>query len=200
MNYEVEQKYDTPSHADVQTQLERLEAQPLATVSQRDTYYAHPQRDFGSTDEALRIRQVGSRACITYKGPKINSTTKTRRESEVSLAEGAEGADQLDEMLLALGFRHVGMVCKSRQTYHLQREGQQVEVALDEVEGLGCFTELEISRSWKSRKRPQRASSRLSRRSPIWPSSWGSQKSSDLAIWSFCFAARACRRWRRQKV
>jgi len=145
MHYEVEQKYYTPSHADIQSQLEKLGTQPLATVSQRDTYYAHPQRDFGRTDEALRIRQVGNRACVTYKGPKINSTTKTRRESEVFLAEGAEGADQLDAMLLALGFRHAGMVCKSRQTYYLQRDGQQVDIALDEVEGLGCFTELEIS-------------------------------------------------------
>ena len=37
------------------------------------------------TDEALRIRQVDGRPLITYKGPKIDRQTKTRREIELPL-------------------------------------------------------------------------------------------------------------------
>ena len=31
----------------------------------------HPLRDFAVTDEALRLRQKGSKGYITYKGPEV---------------------------------------------------------------------------------------------------------------------------------
>ena len=59
-------------------------------VVQVDQYFAHPARDFAQTDEALRLRRVGKQNFITYKGSKIDATTKTRREIELPLAPGEE--------------------------------------------------------------------------------------------------------------
>jgi len=110
---------------------------------QRDCYFAHPARDFAVTDEALRIRRVGDRNAIAYKGPKIDSATKTRRELEVPLAGGGESFAQFSELLAALGFSAVAEVRKRRRPARLRWRGAAIEAALDEVEGLGSFVELE---------------------------------------------------------
>ena len=76
-------------------------------VEQVDRYFNHPARDFGVTDEAFRIRSVGDANCVTYKGPRIDSVTKTRREIEVSFAEGSDAASQMTDIWQSLGFRFV---------------------------------------------------------------------------------------------
>lgn len=144
MSYEVEQKYRVTDPDEVLQRLSALGAQAKATVFQTDTYYAHPQRDFAATDEALRLRRVGDSNWLTYKGPKLDATTKTRREIELAIAPGETPARRGDELLVALGFRRVAEVRKSRQTFFLQRAGSTLEVALDHVDDLGGFVELEI--------------------------------------------------------
>ena len=62
-------------------------------------------RDFAQTDEALRIRQVSGANQITYKGPKIDEATKTRREIEIPLAPGTDLVTKYQELLEAIGFR-----------------------------------------------------------------------------------------------
>jgi adenylate cyclase class 2 len=141
MNYEVEQKFRV-AHPRVVQDLESLGATWGPERLERDTYYAHPARDFAATDEALRIRRVGASCCMTYKGPKIDTTTKTRRELELPIA--ADQADGWAEMLTALGFRPAGEVRKRRRKARLPWKEHEVEVSLDEVEGLGTFVELEI--------------------------------------------------------
>ena len=113
-------------------------------VEQADTYFAHPQRDYAATDEALRLRKVGEKNFVTYKGPKLDTTTKTRTEIEIPIEQGQFGRAQGEALLEALGFQPVAEVVKIRQTYHLDRGGQSVEIALDTVTGLGTFVELEI--------------------------------------------------------
>ena len=44
----------------------------------------------------------------------------------------------------ALGFTTAGTVQKNRQSFQVVFEGQQVVAAIDQVDGLGCFAELEI--------------------------------------------------------
>jgi adenylate cyclase class 2 len=144
MQYEVEQKFRSQDLSAMKRKLQSLGGQIDASVIQADQYFAHPVRDFASTDEALRIRRVGSRNWVTYKGPKIDSTSKTRQEIEVSLAPGDEGADQFAALLDALGFRPVATVSKQRQRVHLQWQGRDCEAALDTVDGLGEFVELEF--------------------------------------------------------
>jgi adenylate cyclase class 2 len=113
-------------------------------MRQVDCYFNHPERDFAKTDEALRIRTVDENSVITYKGPKIDSTMKIRPEIELPLAAGAQSAADFADLLDRLGFRRVAEVCKSRRQACLRRKNHDIVVALDEVEQVGSFCELEI--------------------------------------------------------
>lgn len=144
MQYEVELKYPLPDATRVREALDALGAQWNAAIRQSDVYFAHPTRDFAVTDEAFRLRTVGERHWLTYKGPLVDRETKTRQEVEVSLADGALTAQQVTSMLTSLGFREVRRVDKTRRSAHVAWENWEVEVSLDEVDRLGAFIEIEI--------------------------------------------------------
>jgi len=114
-------------------------------VEQVDTYYAHPSRDFGETDEAFRLRRIGTTTCMTYKGPRIDANTKTRKEIEIPLAPGSEYHRQCSAMLKALGFRLVAEVRKMRRVASWTDQGFSIEVAIDDVREVGKFVEIETS-------------------------------------------------------
>lgn len=141
---EVEHKYRVADHAEIEHQLVALGGSIRAPELQVDTYFAHPARDFAVTDEALRIRCVGDANYITYKGPKLDARTKTRREIELPLTSEAAGASDFAVLLTALDFRVVREVCKQRRSATIDWQNQQVEIALDHVAGLGNFVELEL--------------------------------------------------------
>ncbi len=145
MPYEVEQKYRVADPEQIRQKFSKLGGIEAGTVLQVDTYYAHPTRDFAATDEALRIRRVGDQNFITYKGPKLDATTKTRREIEFDFAAGDSGAKSCDQLLQALGFKQVSEVSKSRQISHLERGLHKIELAADNVQNVGTFVELEIA-------------------------------------------------------
>jgi len=142
--FEVEQKYRIHDAAKVETALSRLGATFGEAETQRDQYYSHPSRDFTKTDEALRIRRAGDSSVITYKGPKVDKTTKTRQELEVPILDGSKAAEQHGRLLEALGFRPVLEVVKRRRPGSLSWDAWRVEIALDEIDRLGFFLELEI--------------------------------------------------------
>ncbi|TWT48368.1 class IV adenylate cyclase [Botrimarina hoheduenensis] len=110
-------------------------------VTQSDTYFNHPARDFAATDEALRLRSQGDTLVVTYKGAKQPGTTKTRYELELPLV--ADTAVGWSELLVHLGFRQVLTVSKRRATCSWQRDNRSIEIAFDQVEGLGAFVEIE---------------------------------------------------------
>lgn len=145
MHIEVEQKYRVATHKPTVAALGAWNVALSTPVEQVDTYYRHPQRDFAQTDEALRLRTVGKQNCMTYKGPKLDAETKTRREEEVRLADGPEARKSCEEILAQLGFEPVATVTKHRVVGNFERDGFDVEVALDHVEELGPFVEIEIS-------------------------------------------------------
>lgn len=105
-----------------------------------DIYFSHPCKDFSKTDEALRIRirrfNGHFEALLTYKGPKIDKISKTRKEIEVSI----DDVDSYLELLHALGFREVLTIRKTREKYYVEKG---VTITLDEIEGLGKFVEIE---------------------------------------------------------
>ncbi len=145
MTFEVEQKFPVADVAAVERRLLDLGAEFDETIRQADRYFNHPCRDFAQTDEALRIRQVGPRNYITFKGPKIDTTTKTRREIELRLGEGEAEAEAWQQLLLALGFSPVACVRKLRRKCVLSWQGAEVEIALDDVDEVGQFVELELT-------------------------------------------------------
>jgi adenylate cyclase class 2 len=141
---EVEMKFPVEDFAAVVSRLGQWGAGELARRTEEDHYFNAPDRDFARTDEALRLRRIGSANLVTYKGPKIDPQTKTRTEIEVQMAHGdATGAD-FRRLLEHLGYRPVAVVRKERRLLHLHRGSFPVEVCLDEVENVGRFVELEI--------------------------------------------------------
>lgn len=145
MHFEVEQKFRCGELEGVRRRLVELGASEGEVVEQSDCYYRHPVRDFAQTDEAFRLRRVGERNFITYKGPKVDATTKTRCEEEVRLADGADAAATCVAIFRRLGFEPAATVSKKRSTYHFMQEGVAIEAALDDVAGVGQFVELEAS-------------------------------------------------------
>ncbi len=137
--YEVEVKLPA-DHAAVRARLTDLDAESLGTVVQRDTYYDAPHRQFVETDEALRIRRVESEAGdeearVTYKGPLVDSASKTRREHETGVADD----ETMDAILQALGFEPVAVVEKERARF---RVGEYT-ITLDDVTDVGEYVEVE---------------------------------------------------------
>lgn len=131
---------------DILDRIKSIGAKPLAVEHHLDLYFNSPSRDFGKTDEALRIRVKEEGARLTYKGPKLDSQTKSRKEITVQI----DDPSALEEILQSLGFVKSGVVRKVRRKYSL---GEAV-IALDQVEGLGSFVEVEMAGSgdWSSKK------------------------------------------------
>jgi adenylate cyclase, class 2 len=131
MQYEVEQKFRIGNQwENVVARLLELGATEIGDVQQTDHYFNHPVRDFATTDEALRIRSVGDQNWLTWKGPKIDQKTKT--------------ADEITEVLTILGFHSVAVVRKVRKLLKIARNGWEFEVALDRVDDVGEFLEVEL--------------------------------------------------------
>ncbi|MFC4450477.1 class IV adenylate cyclase [Halorussus aquaticus] len=137
--YEVEVKVRT-DHASVRERLVERGAEPVNEVTQEDTYYDAPHREFAETDEALRVRRetpvdAESFAELTYKGPLVETESKTRREVQTGVEDGGATAD----ILSALGFDPAATVRKERERFALDG----FTVTLDSVTGLGEFVEVE---------------------------------------------------------
>jgi adenylate cyclase class 2 len=144
MSYEVEQKHRVSDVAALVKRLSDHGARFGETIQQSDQYLAHPCRDFAKTDEALRIRTVGDRSFVTYKGPKLDTATKTRREIELPLDPDDPDGSRFAELLAALGFTPVATVRKTRRKFEIASAGQTIDGALDEVDHVGSFVELEL--------------------------------------------------------
>ncbi len=136
--YEVELKIRA-DHDPVRDRLAAMDADPRGTVEQEDVYYQHPTRDFGETDEALRLRREtdddGTTTAVTYKGPLVEAASKTRREYETGVDDGEAMARALE----ALGFERFETVRKRRERF----DRGDYTVTLDAVEGVGDYVEVE---------------------------------------------------------
>ncbi|MFB6118661.1 class IV adenylate cyclase [Halosegnis sp.] len=136
--YEVELKLQA-DHAPIRERLADR-ATHLGTVTQRDTYYDAPHRDFAETDEAVRVRveepaDGPAVARLTYKGPLVDETSKTREEHET----GVDSGPAARAILEGLGFDPAAVVEKNRERYALG----EYTITFDTVRGLGEFIEIE---------------------------------------------------------
>lgn len=143
MTYEVELKFPITDPADVTLQLIARGAVRGRVVHQYDVYLRHPSRDFQQTHEAFRIRRSDDDLYLTYKGPVVDKQTKTRREIEIAVGRQPDDFDRLCEMFSTLGFETVRPVEKTRALYHLSWEGRELEIAVDSIDDLGTFLEIE---------------------------------------------------------
>ncbi len=115
--------------------LEEIGARFVEKRSESDIYFNHPSRDFGTTDEALRLRNIDDKCRITYKGPKVSLTTKARIEHETEAGD----FETTRNILLSLGFTESGIVNKERESFSFSG----MEITIDYVDGLGTFVEIE---------------------------------------------------------
>ena len=134
---EFELKVRTSSLDPVRQQLIGHNARFCGRIHEHDIYYNAPHRDFGITDEAIRVRYTNDHALVTYKGAKIKTSgLKAREELNIVVDSGTV----FEQMLDRLGFTRTAEVNKWRENYRLF----DAAITLDEVESLGTFVEIEI--------------------------------------------------------
>jgi adenylate cyclase class 2 len=144
MMLEIEVKYPVANLVALEAKLITSGATLVETREDADHYHNAPDRDFAQTDEAFRLRCIGDANYLTYKGPKIDTQTKTRTEIEVEFARGDAAASDILRMLGCLGYRPVAVVHKKRRIYRSQQGRFTVDVSLDELDEVGTFAEVEI--------------------------------------------------------
>ena len=138
---EVEVKAKIDDFKEMEDKLSEIGAVKTKKEFQEDIYFNSPVVDFAQTDEALRIRTTNendkTNIFITYKGPKIDKNSKTRKEIEM----GIEDSEKCSDIFEAIGFEKVMAVRKNRQYYTYEN----FEISLDDVEGLDPYMEIEIA-------------------------------------------------------
>lgn len=134
---EVESKFRSPGNEKVDKVLTHLGAKKIASIQMEDVYFAHPSKDFGKTDEALRLRKSDGGAELTYKGPRMHSESAKAREEITLKVDNPLSAQRIIERL---GFNEFCVIRKKRDSYLLDK----LRVDVDDVDGLGEYVELEV--------------------------------------------------------
>jgi adenylate cyclase class 2 len=134
---EAESKYHSPGNDKIERILTRLGAKKISEGAMEDVYFAHPSRDFGKTDEALRLRKEQEHAELTYKGPRMRAQSTKAREEITLKIDNPLAAQRIVERL---GFAESHIVKKRRTSYLLD----ELRIDVDDVDGLGEFVELEV--------------------------------------------------------
>ena len=137
MAIEIEAKAYAKNLQKIEEKILSMGAELVWMGDQTDTYFSHPARSFKDTDEALRVREEEGKMTLTYKGPKIDATSKTRMEINVQV----EDDDAVKQLLKKLGFLEAAVVTKHRRKFMLD----EFKICLDEVHNLGEFVEIETS-------------------------------------------------------
>lgn len=121
----------------------------------KDIYFNMPKglRNFKKTDEALRLRKSiefhksykekskKNAYFITYKGKKIDDTTKTREELEIKI----EDFDRMRSLLRNLGFQEIFTVKKERELYEFVFNNFHIDALIDYIPILNqYFIEVEF--------------------------------------------------------
>lgn len=137
---ELKAQYDSSKRPDLEQYLKEQGFQEVCSFNQQDEYFNHPERDFRTTDEALRLRREqhddAVHCCLTYKGPNASGIGQSRRELETRVKD----EQKMRQILQTLGFHSVAEVKKRRKEY----KKEDLTVCLDELDGLGSYIELEI--------------------------------------------------------
>ena len=113
------------------------------SLEHEDIYFNMPEglRDFKETDEALRLRKsitfnkfdasIGkiTNFYLTYKGKKIDKSTKTREEIEIKI----EDIEKIKNLLRILGFQEVLTIKKERELYEFKYKKHHIEALIDYI-------------------------------------------------------------------
>lgn len=126
-------------------------------TTEDDLFFTNEALGFPNEGKSLRIRRRGNYLAATFKGPRLDAQTKTREEIELTLVDDREeiSPENTRRVDLArenwirfynrLGFSRYGEVIKTRRRASTTYGGREFEITLDEVAGVGVFTELEVT-------------------------------------------------------
>jgi adenylate cyclase class 2 len=117
--------------------IQNVNAKFIKTVYQKDFYLQHPSRNLGETDEAIRVRDSDEGTQLTYKGPKIDASSKTREELSVFV----DNLEIILKIFERIGFLPIAKVIKSRRIFQIDGN---IIASIDKVQDLGNFIELEF--------------------------------------------------------
>lgn len=136
---EIEIKAKIENKIELMEKIKKLGGKYSHTEKQHDIYFNAPDKDYAETDEALRIREIPKEdtfeRILTYKGPKIDSKSKTRKEIEVTI----DNTDHMAEILINLGFKPSAIVDKTRRIFLYE----DYTITIDNLKELGDYTEIE---------------------------------------------------------
>jgi len=138
---EVEIKVAISNLGLLKEKLKTLNGKYVISLDDEDIYFNMPRRlrDFKKTDEALRLRKsiefnkinkensTLTRSFITYKGKKIDQTTKTREEIEVEI----KNLEKMKKLFENLGFREILTVKKERELYEFNFKNEKIKILID---------------------------------------------------------------------
>jgi adenylate cyclase, class 2 len=133
---EVEVKARVSDLDALQTTIEKLGIKFSKPVTQNDLVFAERLDNFTESLSGvnfLRIRKQGNKTLLTLKRPEANETVSFEREVEIYDAE------PMRQIIEFLGFKLAVRVNKKRR----QAKHRDLELCLDDVEGLGTFIEVE---------------------------------------------------------
>ncbi len=116
----------------------------LKSVHQKDTYYSPTHRDFTKPKypyEWLRIGERGNKIIVNYKHwyPENAEVNTHCDEYEVEI----DDVVNMDKIFKVLDLKEIAVVDKNRLTYFYL---DKYEIALDTVEKLGYFVEIEVKK------------------------------------------------------
>ncbi len=139
MYSEIEAKLKVDSLGEVETRLKDLDAEFIEEQVQSDCHFDDADATLTNSDRCLRLRKQISggytRYFLTFKGPREQSNFKKRQEIEIEIAD----ADSTEKLLKALGYDKTLSVEKKRRLWQFHG----CEIALDELQLLGDFVEIE---------------------------------------------------------
>ncbi len=113
------------------------------SLEHEDIYFNMPEglRDFKESDEALRLRKsiafnesddsIGKKTdfYLTYKGKKLDNSTKTREEIEIKI----EDIEKTKKLLKILGFQEILTIKKERELYEFKLKSYHIEALIDYI-------------------------------------------------------------------
>ena len=138
---EVEIKVRISNHELIRKKFEENNGIYKISLLHEDTYFNLPKglRDFKKTDEALRLRKSVEfnkndetkkqviNHFITYKGKKMDLSTKTRKELDIKI----EDIENMKLLLEELGFQEIFTVKKERELYEFEFKNYYIEALID---------------------------------------------------------------------
>lgn len=149
MNIEVEIKIQVVNLQKIRKQVAEL-GKLVKSIKQIDDYYVPSHRDFFAKKhpvEWLRIRTNPNKAIFEYD-LSINKRADGRQDYAEEYETEVSSPEELKKILNFLNFKKVITVEKQREYWNCGN----LEIALDDIKGLGSFIEVEAKGDFKNTK------------------------------------------------